>query len=157
MRSLLLLPFLLELTVCITIPHQIPFLLPIDEENNTHDISSSSNKLLSKFKSSPTWTSRVRNKVVERIFGTPPGDKRHGQQHHFHIASSGQSGETKLKTSQFSIFANDVVLRFNISTVEEARALAEASEVMFMDVWSTTREHADIRMDRNTVCIALHS
>lgn len=151
MRNLFLaLPLLFELVNCITIPHQVPLILPIDEDAN-HSEPHSTNKLLTKFKSGPSWTSNVRNRVVERIFGSPPtiAEKRHGRGNHPH-------GQTQhplvIKPTQFSRFANDVVLRFNISSVEEARALAEASEVMFMDVWSATKEHVDIRMDRNVVC-----
>lgn len=151
MRNLLLaLPLLFELVNCITIPHQVPLILPIDEDANHSEPHS--NKLLAKFKSGPSWTSSVRNKVVERIFGSPPtiAGKRHGRGNHPHSQSQ---HPLVIKPSQFSRFANDVVLRFNISSVEEARALAEASEVMFMDVWSATSEHVDIRMNRNVVSV----
>ncbi|KAI9768137.1 MAG: putative metallocarboxypeptidase ecm14 [Candelina submexicana] len=48
-------------------------------------------------------------------------------------------------------YGGDVVLRFNISTAEEAEALAEATITLFLDVWESTAEWADIRLAKDMV------
>lgn len=45
----------------------------------------------------------------------------------------------------------DVVLRFNVTTVEEGRRLATAAEEMYLDVWSANQEHVDIRIAQDSV------
>jgi extracellular matrix protein 14 len=48
-------------------------------------------------------------------------------------------------------YGEELVLRFNISTSEEAAALAEASNVLFLDVWEFNEDWVDIRVGKNTV------
>lgn len=50
-----------------------------------------------------------------------------------------------------SRYGGDVVLRFQIQTAEEAAALAEAVDVLFLDVWEFTTEWADIRLSKDVV------
>ncbi|KAF3938254.1 hypothetical protein ABW19_dt0205682 [Dactylella cylindrospora] len=95
--------------------------------------------------------SQLRNKIVVKIFGN--GEKHHGTSGHPHYTNQKTLGDssTKDKPSPYSRYDNDVVLRFNISTTEEASALAEAAEILFLDVWSATKDHADIRVDKDVV------
>ena len=44
-----------------------------------------------------------------------------------------------------------MVLRFEIHTAEEARALAEASNILFLDVWEFTKDWADVRLAKEVV------
>jgi len=48
-------------------------------------------------------------------------------------------------------YGGDVVLRFEIHTAEEAKALAEAATVLFLDVWEFTKEWADVRLAKEIV------
>ena len=50
-----------------------------------------------------------------------------------------------------SRYDGDAVLRFNISTEGEARALANAIDTLFLDTWEFTPEWADIRVSKDIV------
>lgn len=43
------------------------------------------------------------------------------------------------------------MLRFNITSEEEAIALAEAVNVLFLDVWEYNSEWVDIRLSKDVV------
>lgn len=86
-----------------------------------------------------SWSERLRvlgNKLLGR-----PG--RHGQ--------GGHAQHLGLNSAQMSQYAGDIVLRFNLTTQVEGSALLEASQVLFLDVWSSTREHVDIRLPERDV------
>ena len=87
-----------------------------------------------------SWSERLRvlgNKLLR------PG--RHGQREH--------TQHLGLDSSQMSQYAGDIVLRFNLTTSVEGSALLEASQVLLLDVWSSTREHVDIRLPERDVSI----
>ena len=44
-----------------------------------------------------------------------------------------------------------MVLRFKIQAAEEAHALAEATHVLFLDVWEFNDEWVDIRLSKDVV------
>lgn len=46
-----------------------------------------------------------------------------------------------------------MVLRFNVSSVDEAKALAEAIDVLILDVWEFTTDWVDIRLSRDIVSL----
>ncbi|MCJ1392621.1 putative metallocarboxypeptidase ecm14 [Xylographa bjoerkii] len=48
-------------------------------------------------------------------------------------------------------YGGDVVLRFRILQLEEAKALAEAVNVLFLDVWEFTTEWVDIRLAKDVI------
>lgn len=52
-------------------------------------------------------------------------------------------------------YQHDIVLRFNISSPAEARAVAEAVDTLYLDVWSSTRKNVDIRLPKATVELLL--
>lgn len=89
------------------------------------------------------WSTRLRDTVVGKLFGKADRHGRRREQQKY-------LSQTSKIISQYD---NDVVLRFNLSSPEEAKALAEASNILYLDVWSTTRTHADIRMAEAMVCI----
>ncbi|KAK6341309.1 putative metallocarboxypeptidase ecm14 [Orbilia brochopaga] len=125
--------------------------LPLnDDENRSESVADISDIFASPARDSRNAWSRLRNKLVVKIFG---GKERHGSTNHQH-ASAGQKplgDNNSNKVSSFSRYQNEVVLRFNISTIDEAAALAEAAEVLFLDVWSATKDYADIRVDKDVV------
>ena len=49
-----------------------------------------------------------------------------------------------------------MVLRFNINGPEEMKSLAEASNILFLDVWASTDEWVDIRLAKDVVGFDLH-
>ncbi|CAZ85373.1 unnamed protein product [Tuber melanosporum] len=84
----------------------------------------------------PRWSSRIRDSIIGRLFGDT---NRHGRRKE----NQRYLSETAKLASQY---ASDVVLRFTLKTPEEMKALAEASNILLLDVWSTTKTHADIRI-----------
>ncbi|KAF4968563.1 hypothetical protein FZEAL_10371 [Fusarium zealandicum] len=48
-------------------------------------------------------------------------------------------------------YANQLVLRFNVTTSHEEGALADAAARLFLDVWAFTQEYVDIRMHADEV------
>ncbi|KAJ9212333.1 hypothetical protein DTO166G4_6115 [Paecilomyces variotii] len=89
------------------------------------------------------WT-RVRDAVIETIWGIP--------RKHSRIASSkdltyGHAPPAKT----LARYGSDVVLRFQISSPREAEALAEATNILFLDVWVATDEFVDIRLAQEMI------
>ncbi|KAI9773623.1 MAG: putative metallocarboxypeptidase ecm14 [Geoglossum simile] len=48
-------------------------------------------------------------------------------------------------------YDGDIVLRFNVSTADEAKALAEAASVLFLDIWGSNNDWVDIRLAKDVV------
>lgn len=53
-------------------------------------------------------------------------------------------------------YGGDLVLRFEIKSAVEASALAEAINVLFLDVWEFTSEWVDIRLSKDVVRLVSH-
>lgn len=50
-------------------------------------------------------------------------------------------------------YGEDVVLRFTLGTPEEAAALAEAANVLILDVWEFNADWVDIRVAKDVVSV----
>ncbi|PWW71847.1 hypothetical protein C7212DRAFT_231458 [Tuber magnatum] len=93
----------------------------------------------------PRWSTRIRDSIVGQLFGRA---NRHGRRRE----NQRYLSETAKVVSQY---VGDVVLRFTLKTPEEMKALAEASNILLLDVWSTTKTHADIRIAEADACPSL--
>ncbi|KAI9678949.1 MAG: putative metallocarboxypeptidase ecm14 [Trizodia sp. TS-e1964] len=92
------------------------------------------------------WT-YLRETVAQRVFRLPSKSR------HFDLQDQlrGQRHSAPLPPNLLARYGGDVVLRFNITTAEEERALAEASSILFLDVWEYTNQWVDIRLSKDTV------
>lgn len=88
----------------------------------------------------PTWSERLRG-LSARLLGR---SGRHGWRHHEqkHFSSG---------PSQMSRYSGDIVLRFNLTTQVQGQALVDASQILFLDVWSSTKDYVDIRLPERDV------
>jgi extracellular matrix protein 14 len=59
--------------------------------------------------------------------------------------------EQLLPAHTLARYGGDVLLRFNISTSEEAKSLAEASDTLLLDVWEFANDWVDIRLAQELV------
>lgn len=95
----------------------------------------------------PTWR-RLSDAIIRKIWNLPNTQKDFGDG----IGSTHQAA-----TEQFvAQYGEDVVLRFKIRTAEEAKALAEAADVLFLDVWEFNEDWADIRVAKEVVSRDTH-
>lgn len=57
----------------------------------------------------------------------------------------------QLPANLLAKYGGDVVLRFNLSTPLEEKALAEAADTLFLDIWAFTSNWADVRLREDDV------
>ncbi|GAB0135945.1 hypothetical protein EsDP_00004265 [Epichloe bromicola] len=82
------------------------------------------------------FLTRIRSRAIELLFG------------HRQIRTTEQD---QISSSLRAKHANELVLRFNITTSEEETALAAATHRLFLDIWAFTDEFVDIRLRRDEV------
>ncbi|KAE9367818.1 zinc carboxypeptidase-like protein [Stipitochalara longipes BDJ] len=91
-----------------------------------------------------TW---LRDFTIEKVFRVPKpgkaGSDRPGSLPH--------PSSSELPNTLLAKYGGDVVLRFNLSTPAEEKALAEAADTLFLDVWEFTQNWADIRLREDDV------
>lgn len=87
-----------------------------------------------------SWSNRLRNGFREKVLG----QGKHGQREH-------DQKHRGLASTSLTKYAGDIVLRFNLTNQAEGTALVEASQVLLLDVWSSTKEHVDVRLPENEV------
>jgi extracellular matrix protein 14 len=83
---------------------------------------------------------QLSNYLTKWVYGVEPADPA--------IEPSPRTSVSKKLEAQYN---GDVVLRFNITTEQDARALSEAVNTLFLDVWEFTAEWADIRVAKDVV------
>ncbi|KAF4460629.1 metallocarboxypeptidase ecm14 [Fusarium albosuccineum] len=82
------------------------------------------------------FLTKLRDTAVEFIFGRHP------------TKDTNQPPSLNQLRAQY---ANQLVLRFNVTTSHEEGALADAAARLFLDVWAFTEDYVDIRMHANKV------
>ena len=83
------------------------------------------------------WT-RFRDWAIESVWGITPSHRP---------TRTGRSPPSNI----LARYSSDVVLRFNLRTNEEADALDEAANILFLDVWTSTPEFVDIRLAQDVI------
>lgn len=95
---------------------------------------------------------RLTNRILSSIWKRPaPQNEVETRIHPITGARSGRPDSLAARYGQ------DIVLRFNVSTVEEANALAEASEDLYLDVWEFNDNWVDIRLAKDVVRVSMSS
>lgn len=92
----------------------------------------------------PTWR-RLSDAIIRKIWSLPA--------RHESVANGNANANAhQAATDGFvSRYGDDVVLRFTIRSADEAQALAEASDILFLDVWEFNDDWADIRVAKDVV------
>ena len=99
----------------------------------------------------PSLFTIVRDGIIHKIWGPPSS---HQSIHGTCKSTAPQSTSPSIPPpTVLARYGEDVVLRFQISSPEEAKALAEATNVLFLDVWEFTAEWVDIRLAKDVVCL----
>lgn len=82
-----------------------------------------------------TW---LRDSIIERIWGI---DKEKQS-----LSKPGQRPE-----KSWSRYGSDIVLRIEFQSAEEVEALADAVNILFLDVWDSNENYVDIRLAKEVV------
>ncbi|CAK3999261.1 metallocarboxypeptidase ECM14 [Lecanosticta acicola] len=69
--------------------------------------------------------------------------------------ASSNKAESLPPAHTFTRYTGDLVLRFNISTQDEAASLAEAADTLLLDVWEFAQNWVDIRLSKESVPLLL--
>lgn len=87
------------------------------------------------------FLTKLRDGAVEFFFGPPP---------------------RKLESPAFGVpgafvreYADQVVLRFNLTTLDEEEALADSASRLLLDIWAFTEDYADVRVHKDAVASLL--
>jgi extracellular matrix protein 14 len=86
---------------------------------------------------------RLSDALIRKIWALPEKQKSVG---------GAERGTADIPTHQLDTrYGEDVVLRFKIRTSEEAQSLADAVDVLFLDVWEFNDDWADLRVAKDVV------
>jgi extracellular matrix protein 14 len=106
------------------------YLAPLSEQSSTH---------LSSIFSNPFRA--LRNAIIERIWDVPAKSK----------PKPCSSSQSSVPSNYRTRYGDDVVLRFKFKTDDEVRALSEAVDILYLDVWEVAEEWVDIRIAKDVV------
>ena len=88
---------------------------------------------------------KASNRIIQKILSYPDSVKSLASTSPLRV---GDGQPTRRLRTRYS---DDIVIRFNYSTVDELGALAEVCDVLFLDVWEKTDNFFDIRLSKDTV------
>lgn len=96
----------------------------------------------------PPWA-RFRDRLIRFVWNVPIEDQSRA-------TNPKSSWETFNPPSSLKArYGGDVVLRFQIQSLEESTALSEAIYVLMLDVWEFTADWVDIRLSKDVVRLIL--
>lgn len=113
-------------------PHTIPQLPPqVPQQSSLNPHSKS-------------WLSLARDCLIQTIWRIPP---------HTDLARTNGKGLAVARppSTLLARYGGDLVLRFDINSADEADALAQAINILFLDVWEFTSDWVDIRLSKDVV------
>ena len=93
---------------------------------------------------SQSWLSWARDSLIQSLWQVP-GKKASVRPNGTKSPNTGDA--TALQTR----YGGDLVLRFDIKTHEEAKALGDAVNILFLDVWEFAQNWVDIRLSKDVV------
>ncbi|KAF3896776.1 Metallocarboxypeptidase [Trichophyton interdigitale] len=91
------------------------------------------------------WT-RLRDSLVESVWGLPQRSEGCESRPRNRAKTVSRAPATLQAR-----YGEDVVLRFTIKNQEEVKALVEASNILFLDVWGSRDDWVDIRLSRDVI------
>lgn len=91
-----------------------------------------------------SWLSRARDSLIHIIWRIPT---------HTGLTKANGKASTVARPppTLLARYGGDLVLRFDINSIHEAEALAQAINVLFLDVWEFTADWVDIRLSKDVV------
>lgn len=101
----------------------------------------------SKYSIFPQWT-WIRDTVVEKVVGPLPKAGKASSKKPY---PSSRASSSQLPENLLAKYGGDVVLRFNLTTAAEEKALAEVADTLFLDIWEFTDNWADIRLREDDI------
>lgn len=93
---------------------------------------------------SPRPWRRLSDAIIRKIWALPEDQKSLGRDSVHHVGNA-------LGDRLVAQYSEDMVLRFKIRTAEEATALAEAADILFLDIWEFNHDWADLRLSKDVV------
>ncbi len=88
---------------------------------------------------------RIRDSITQTIWRIPTDERLRSANIKSPASRNGPPSQLLAR------YGGDLVLRFEIRTAEEAEALADAINVLILDVWEFTMEWVDIRLSKDVV------
>ncbi|KIW70107.1 hypothetical protein PV04_02413 [Phialophora macrospora] len=85
---------------------------------------------------------RLRDAIIERIWSIP-GKSSYNSSHGSRLPKAPEGFRAR--------YGGDVVLRFRINTQEEVKAISEAADILYLDIWEATNEWVDVRIAKEVV------
>ncbi|KAG9246990.1 putative metallocarboxypeptidase ecm14 [Calycina marina] len=88
-----------------------------------------------------TW---LRDKAIEKVWGKSANISPEKNLYK-------RPANSQLPATLLAKYGRDVVLRFNMSTPQEEKSLAEAADTLFLDIWEFRSNWADIRLREDDI------